>query len=385
MNPIISSFSAIDTQSSCALLAPQIYDGSTLYQDHALLIEKGVIIEIVPQTTIPATYEQYDCGDLLMPGFIDLQVNGGGGVLFNDEPNLKGIKTILQAHQARGTAALLPTLISADDNTIEQGIKAVSQGMKASLPGLLGIHIEGPMINLKRKGIHAAANLRILSDHLIDTICGHHEMVRLVTLAPEIVPLKLIEKLTKAGVIVFAGHTEASPERLKEAIAAGLQGFTHLYNAMPAMESRKPGTTGFAIQAEKSYASIIHDGLHVDPLMVQLAYRSKPKGKLFLVSDAMSSIGAIQNQFQLDDQMIYLRDGRLVNADGTLAGAHLDMAQALLNTLHSIDIPLIDALAMATSIPAQIIQSIQYGYLKKGNKAMINVLKDDKISPVFFK
>lgn len=368
-----------------ALLAPSIFDGVILHSHSALLIQDDHIIDLVSQSHIPTEYPQYAFEGTLFPGLLDLQVNGGGGVLFNDDPTIQGLTTIIEAHQNLGTAAILPTLITADDKTILAGLKSIKSGIEQQLPGLLGIHIEGPMINPKRKGIHKLSNIRTLNEKIIEEICNNTEFTRLITLAPEMVPLKLIEKLSNAGVIIFAGHTEASPNQLDEAISAGLTGFTHLYNAMPQMESRNPGTTGFAIQSKTAYASIIHDTYHVHPLMVKLAYQSKPKGTLFLVSDAMSSLGSDQTKFILDDQTIYVKDGRLTNKTGTLAGAHVDMATSILNSMQYLDISLEDVLAMGTSTPANVIHSQQYGYLKNGYKAAINHLKDGKITPVLLK
>lgn len=366
-----------------ALNAPRIFDGEIFHDNAAILIEDNLIQTIVSQDNIPAEYQSQQYNGLLLPGMIDLQVNGGGGVLFNDEPTISGLNTIITAHRQRGTAALLPTLITADDKTISNALNAVAEGIKDNMPGLLGIHIEGPMINPKRKGIHKLENIRTLSAELIDEICHYQNFTRIVTLAPEMVSLSLIEKLNKAGVIVFAGHTEASPSCITDAIAAGLKGFTHLYNAMPKMESRNPGTTGYAIQSNDTYASIIHDTFHVDPLMVKLAYQSKPKGKLFLVSDAMSSIGSNQSHFILDDQTIYVQEGRLTNSTGTLAGAHVDMVTSVLNSAHLLDIPLCEALAMGTSIPAKVIDNNRYGLIKNGYQAFINEMKGDKIIPIF--
>lgn len=375
----------IEQSQPYALLAPSIFDGVILHSDSALLMENGTIVDLTPQSKVPDHYPQYALEGTLLPGFIDLQVNGGGGILFNDQPTILGLQKILNAHQSLGTAALLPTLITADDQTLLAGLQAVEEGIKQDMEGLLGIHIEGPMINPKRKGIHKLENIRTLNEAIIEEICQKKAFTRLITLAPEMVPLQLIERLSNAGVIIFAGHTEASPSRLNEAVAAGVKGFTHLYNAMPQMASRNPQTTGYAIQSKETYASIIHDTYHVDPLMVKLAYQSKPQGTLFLVSDAMSSIGSDQTSFTLDDQTIYVKEGRLTNIEGTLSGAHIDMATSALNSAELLDISLEEALAMGTSIPAKIIQSNQYGYFKKGYKAVINQLKSGKIMPVSLK
>ncbi|MHC5224895.1 N-acetylglucosamine-6-phosphate deacetylase [Ignatzschineria sp. LJL83] len=371
-------------QEKLAYVAPVIFDGETLHRNRAILVDHQQITAIVAKHQIPTDYKIVEIKGTILPGFLDLQVNGGGGVLFNDQPNIEGLKTIIQAHQNLGTSAILPTLITADDQTISKGLHAVQKGIEQNLSGLLGIHIEGPMINPERKGIHKLSNIRILSDTLIDEICAHQEFTRLITLAPEMVSLKLIEKLSNTGVIVFAGHTEASPERLQEAVLAGLQGFTHLYNAMPQMESRNPSTTGFAIQSKETFTSIIHDTFHVDPLMVKLAYQSKPKGTLFLVSDAMSSIGSDQEQFILDDQTIYVQEGKLTNATGTLAGAHVDMATSVLNSISYLDISESEAFTMGTSIPATVIHSQQYGFLKPGFKAFLNQYHNNKIRPICY-
>ena len=388
-----------------ALVAPIIFDGVQLLKESAILLRNGLIEEIIPSQNIPSPYVIKEYSGTLLPGFIDLQVNGGGGILFNEAPNIAGISQILKAHRARGTAALLPTLITATDAVIKKGLKAVSEGMEQKLPGLLGIHIEGPMINPDRKGIHKLENIRLLSDEMIDLICSYPQIPRLITLAPEMVPIPVIEKLTQSGAIIFAGHTECSPSHLNDALAAGIKGFTHLYNAMPQMSSRNPATTGYAIQSKESYASIINDTFHVDPLMVKLAYQSKPKGKLFIVSDAMSSIGSDQKEFYLDDQLIYVNQGRLINSQGTLAGAHIDMAGSILNAINLLDIPLDEALAMGTSIPASIIHHNNscnhhaddhighhknqksfrnYGFLQKEAPAYINLLKEGAIIPLNF-
>lgn len=370
-----------------AFIAPSIFDGVILHSQCALLIEHHTIVAIVPQDQIPQEYSIQNFPGMLAPGFIDLQVNGGGGILFNDAPNLIGLQKILSAHLSMGTHALLPTLITANDAIIESALSALSYGVEKKTAGLLGIHIEGPMINPKRKGIHHEPNIRTLSETIIDQICAEDHFVRLVTLAPECVELSLIERLTQHGVIVFAGHTKASPDRLKEAISAGLKGFTHLFNAMPQMESRNPKTTGFALQDQTSYASIIHDQFHVDPFMVKLAYQSKPKGKLFLVSDAMSTVGSQNQQFLLDGQPIFVKEGRLVNSEGTLAGAHIDMAQSVLNSTKNLNISLIEAIKLGTTYPAELIQNPRqtiprYGLLKKGFQAAINHYHDNRFEPI---
>ncbi|PWD88214.1 N-acetylglucosamine-6-phosphate deacetylase [Ignatzschineria cameli] len=378
-----------------ALVAPTIFDGEQLHQESAILLKNGLVEEILSANKIPSNYRVKEYHGTLLPGFIDLQVNGGGGLLFNDAPHLTGIQQILKAHRTRGTAALLPTLITATDKVIREGLEAVAEGLKQGVPGLLGIHIEGPMINPERKGIHKAANIRLLSDEMIDLICDYPKMPRLITLAPEMVPLTIIEKLTESGAIIFAGHTECAPNQLNEALAAGVKGFTHLYNAMPQMSSRNPATTGYALQSKESYASIINDTFHVDPLMVKLAYQSKPKGKLFLVSDAMSSIGSDQKAFYLDEQQIYVEQGRLTNSQGTLAGAHIDMARSILNAIQLLDISLSEALAMGTSIPAKVLQQSAknssdqgsnrgYGFLHKGSPSYLNLLSDEMITPLNF-
>ncbi len=377
--------------SKIALIAPSIFDGVILHSHCALLIDGKRVDAITPLNKIPQEYMPHHFSGMLSPGFIDLQVNGGGGLLFNDAPTLTALKTILNAHYQQGTHALLPTLITADDKTIEAGLKSVVEAAAKGIEGVAGIHIEGPMINPERKGIHHEPNIRQLSESIIEQICDTKEVTRLITLAPETLDLALIEKLSHHGVIVFAGHTKASPSLLQEAVAAGLKGFTHLFNAMPQMESRAPNSAGFAISDETTFASIIHDTLHVDPLMVKLAYQSKPKGKLYLVSDAMSLIGAKEKSFKLDGQMIYLKEGKLVNQGGTLAGAHIDMAKSVLNSAEKLAIPLTEAIQLGTTYPANVLEldpayqqgeRPRFGLLKRGYTAAVNHYYQGKFEPI---
>ena len=374
--------------------APSLFDGEAFLLEQTLLINRdNDLIEAVfnPKnredrkaiSTLSPNIPQSTITGILTPGFIDLQVNGGGGILFNDEPTLDGLKTILNAHLSIGTHALLPTLITPTDEVIMQALDAIEAGIKANLNGLLGIHLEGPMINPLRKGIHKEENIHIPSEAVLTRLIeangrfGHI----LITLAPETVPMVLIKRLTDAGITVFAGHTKADPDTLNAAKLSGLSGFTHLYNAMPPMESRNPGTLGFAITDETSYASIIHDGYHIDPIMVKLAIEAKPDGKLFLITDAMATTGSDLKKFILDGKEIYYNKGRLVDHNGTLAGAHLSLATAVINT-HQLGYSLEKSIKMASLYPAMAIQNTHYGKIKKGYRAAFNRYDEGQFFPL---
>ncbi len=370
---------------SYTLSAPTLFNGEEWLAHQVISIENGVISAIEPnnQKQTGENHLHFEDG-FLTASFIDLQVNGGGGVLFNDEPNLEGIRTILSAHQKLGTGAILPTLITADDATMINALAAAAEAQASNLEGVLGIHLEGPMLNPKKRGIHNSALFRTLSQTMLNALTTHNYGKVLLTVAPEMIDLSLLLELTNHGIYLFAGHTEASPDTLAEAINYGLHGFTHLYNAMPQMSSRDPNTTGFALVDENSYASIIGDGLHIDPLMLLLATRTKPKGKLFFVSDSMRTTGSNMTQFQLDQRTIYLKEGHLVDEQNTLAGAHLSMADNVANALKfGIDLPL--ALNMASRYPAEALNINQLGRIEVGRRAMINHITLDpfKVTPIY--
>lgn len=302
----------------------------------------------------PAGAAIVDCGgELLLPGFIDTQVNGGGGVLFNDAPSVETIATIAAAHRRFGTTGLLPTLISDDLGVVAAAIRAVDDAIGAGVPGILGIHIEGPFLSFARRGIHDAARLRTIDREAVALLGSAQHGRTLVTLAPECVDPADIAALVAAGVIVAAGHSEADYDTVHAAIGAGLTGFTHLFNAMSPLVNRAPGMTGAALDDDRTTAGLIVDGHHVHPAAIRIALKAKGHERLMLVTDAMALTGIDDDHFILQGRRILREGDRLVDAEGTLAGSTLTMADAVRNMIAQTGIDLRRAVAMASATPAR--------------------------------
>ena len=290
-------------------------------------------------------------GGWLVPGFVDTQVNGGGDVLFNDAQDVATIARIGAAHVRYGTTAFLPTLISGTLNTIARALDAVDAAIAQGVPGVVGVHIEGPFLSVERKGIHDAGNFRPLDDAALALLTRPRRGVVMVTLAPEHSPSDAIRALADAGVIVSIGHSNASYEQTREAIAAGARGITHLFNAMSGLHHREPGVVGAALEDPSLYCGLIVDGAHVHPAAVRVALASRPLGRFMLVTDAMPSVGGERSEFMLNGELIRVEDGVCLNEAGTLAGCDLDMASAVRN-MHGLGVPVEDALAMASTNPS---------------------------------
>ena len=319
-------------------------------------------------------------GQLLLPGFNDVQVNGGGGVMFNDEPNVDGIRAIAAAHRAYGTTGLMPTLISDDLDTVEAGIAAIDEAIETGVPGVLGIHLEGPFLNAEKKGAHDANKFRVLDKEAITLLSSLRHGKTMITLAPETTSPELIRELVNAGVIVAAGHTNATYEEIRVALDAGVSGFTHLFNAMSPLTSRAPGVVGAALDDQQSWCGLIVDGYHVHPAALRIAIASKPRGRCLLVTDAMSSVGAADKAFKLGGRPVTVADGRCVTADGTLAGSDLDMAAAVQNTTSMLKLDLAEAVRMASEYPAEAIGlGNTLGRIEAGSRANL-VLADDQLN-----
>ncbi len=302
---------------------------------------------------MPATAGRVDlAGGFLLSGFIDCQVNGGGGILLNDHPTVDGISAIAAAHRRFGTTGMLPTLISDDLSTVARTIVAVDAAIVAGVPGILGLHIEGPFLNEGKRGIHDATKFRTLDAAAIELLSSLKYGKTLVTLAPELTDDASIKALVARGVIVVAGHSLATYERMQSAFAAGLRGVTHVYNAMTQLESRAPGVVGATFDHPDCFAGIIADGHHSHPASMRVAYKMMGPERLMLVTDAMPSVGAAQKEFQLAGQHITVTDGMCRSADGTLAGSDLDMASAVSNAMSMMKIDLATAAAMASKTPA---------------------------------
>ena len=291
-------------------------------------------------------------GGLLAPGFIDTQVNGGGGVLFNDEPTPEGIAAIGAAHRTYGTTGFLPTLISDDLEVIERAIDATTEAIARGVPGVLGLHIEGPFLNAARKGVHDASKFRTLDEAAVELLSRPTGGVTLVTLAPETTDPETISALAARGVVIAAGHTDATYEQTRSALEAGVTGFTHLFNAMSPLSHRAPGAVGAALESRTAWCGLIVDGRHVDSVVLKLALRCRPMDRFMLVTDAMPGVGHDQPWFTLQGKRIEVRDGVCVDPNGTLAGSHLDMAGAVRNAMTMMDLTAAEALEMASASPA---------------------------------
>lgn len=321
--------------------------------DVAVVIAGERIRAVVPESALPAAIPCRDLsGALLLPGFIDTQVNGGAGVLFNDSPSVEGIEAIAAAHRRYGTTGFLPTLISDEPEVIAAGIAAVDEAIGRGIPGVLGIHIEGPFLNVGRKGIHDPERIRTIDRDSVALLTRPGRGVRMVTLAPEKVGPEVIAELSWAGARVSAGHTEATAAQIFEALDHGLKGFTHLFNAMSPLRARAPGTVGAALYDERGWCGIIVDGKHVDPVTLKLALRATDARRLMLVTDAMPTVGAANKRFELQGRAITVQDGVCVDANGTLAGSDLDMASAVRNCVSLAGTSLETAVAMASAHPA---------------------------------
>ncbi|WND04076.1 N-acetylglucosamine-6-phosphate deacetylase [Temperatibacter marinus] len=350
-------------------------------EGHDLLIE-GEYIKALESDISCEGITQIDCkGDLLIPGFIDVQVNGGGGALFNADPSVETIKTIGAAHRIYGTSAFLPTLISDTLETVKKAISAVEAAIEQGVPGVIGIHLEGPFLNPVKKGIHNADKFRVLDDEAVEVLTSLSKGVTHITLAPEQTTPQMVEKLVARGAVLSAGHTAATYEQMMQAVDAGVTGFTHLYNAMTGLDSRAPGVVGAALTTPATYAGIISDGFHVHPASIEAAIKAKGISKMMLVSDAMPCVGAVNKSFTLEGLEITVEEGKCTGPDGTLAGSDLDMISAVRNTAAWTSVTYEESVYMASKTPADFLGvSDQYGSLEVGKKA--NILQIDAAGKV---
>jgi N-acetylglucosamine-6-phosphate deacetylase len=362
-----------------ALVNGRILDGRGFVDGMGVVVDGGRIVAVAPEAeALTQADTRFDlAGGRLAPGFVDVQVNGGGGVLFNDELSVEAIEAIGAAHRRFGTTGFLPTLISEDLGAIDRALRAVEAAIAAGVPGVLGVHVEGPFLNAARAGIHDKAKFRVL-DERASTLLSSLKVGRtVVTLAPERTEPGTIRQLVQAGVVVAAGHTDADYDQISAARDAGLSGFTHLFNAMSPMTSRAPGAVGAALEDQGSFCGIILDGRHVHPAVLRIALRCKPLDRFMLVTDAMPSVGLADKTFTLQGQTITVRDGVCVAADGTLAGSDLDMAAAVRNAVALLGVDLPDAIRMASVHPAQFIGlDHEIGRITPGQRADLVLLND---------
>lgn len=345
--------------------------------DLCVIVEDGHIVAVVPGAA-PAGAKTIDLqGRYLVPGFIDTQVNGGGDVLFNDAPDVDGLRRIAQAHRRYGTTGLMPTLISDDVAVMLRAIAAVREAIAQGVPGILGIHLEGPYLASARKGVHNPDKFHTPDADELDRIASLGVGKTMLTLAPERFDNATLQALAARGVLVCAGHTAADYERLREAFAHGVRGVTHLFNAMTPMGSREPGGVGAAIEDPNSWCGVIVDGEHVHDASLRIAIAAKPRGKIMLVTDAMPPVGGEQEDFVLYGQTMTCRNGKCSTADGTLAGSALDMATAVRNTVQRLGLPLDEACRMASTYPAEFLGlGHELGRIAPGYRADLVVLDE---------
>ena len=363
-----------------ALVNGRILAGERIVTGQTVLLADGRI-EAIALPTDPRCRDAASVdleGQLLLPGFIDVQVNGGGGVLFNDDPSPESIRAIGAAHRQYGTTGFLPTLISDDLDTIAQAIAAVQSSLDARRPGALGIHIEGPFLNWARRGVHDPKHLRRLDNGVISLLCSLRGGRTVLTLAPEMATADMIAQLTAGGILVSAGHSDASYAQTAAAIAHGVRGFTHLFNAMAPLAPREPGIVGAALYDANTWCGIIVDGHHVDPVMLKLALRCKRHDRFMLVTDAMPPVGSPATSFVLQGRTIHVVDGVCRDENGTLAGTGLDMATAVRNAVHLLDLSVVEAARMASEYPAGFLGlDDELGRIAPGFRANLVLMDDD--------
>ena len=345
----------------------------------AVLVENGRVAALLADADLPDDVQRHDLnGGCLVPGFIDLQVNGGGGVLFNNDTSVEAIASIGRAHRTFGTTGFLPTLISDDAEVMAQAIEATRAAIAARVPGVLGIHLEGPYLAPARKGTHDAGKFRVPDADEVAMATSLDNGVTFITLAPERVPSATIRAMVERGAIVNAGHTAGSYEDTRAGIEAGVTGFTHLYNAMTPLQGREPGVVGAALEDAGSWCGVIVDGVHVHPASLRVAINAKPRGKVFLVTDAMPMVGADDPSFDLYGETITAVDGVVRNAAGSLAGSALDMASAVRNSVALLGLPLDEAVRMASTYPAEFLGlGGTHGRIAAGCNADLALLDDD--------
>ncbi|MBX3713081.1 MAG: N-acetylglucosamine-6-phosphate deacetylase [Lysobacter sp.] len=369
--------------SRIALVNARVLVGESLREGFAVVIEGGRIVTICDETALPRDCTLRDLGGrTLLPGFIDVQVNGGGGVLFNNAPTVDTLRRIAEAHRRFGTTGLLPTLISDDVAVMRDAIAAVREAIAQGVPGILGIHLEGPYLAAARKGTHDAGKFRVPDEDEIALAASLDNGVTLLTLAPECVPDATLRAFATRGVVLCAGHTAATYEQTRAGLDAGIRGFTHLYNAMTSLQGREPGVVGAALEDRDSWCGIIVDGHHVHPASLRVALAAKPRGRLVLVTDAMPPVGADDPSYTLYGETITVHDGVLRNAAGALAGSALDMASAVRNTVAWLGVTLEEAARMASTYAADWIGLGDVrGRIAPGHRADL-VLLDDGLQVV---
>jgi N-acetylglucosamine-6-phosphate deacetylase len=356
----------------------RLFDGERMIDDHALLVEDGAVAAVVPVAQRPLGAESLDLGGgILAPGLVDWQVNGGGGVLFNETTTVAGIRAIVEAHRTDGTTSLLPTLITDVPQKLEAALAAAAEAWR-NVPGALGIHVEGPFIDVRRKGAHPVEFIRMMTREDADRLVAAKAGVMVVTLAPAAVADDLIARLAQRGIVVSIGHAEATAEEAQAAFKAGASAVTHLYNAMSQLGHRQPGLVGAALADPGIFCGFIADGHHVHETAARAAFNAKGADGIALISDAMPPAAGGPKMFRLEGRRVTQVGTRLTLDDGTLAGAAITLMDAVRYATRTLGIDLADALKMATLTPARLLRvDDRIGRLKPGYRADLVHLGDD--------
>ena len=362
-----------------ALTGCRIFTGENFLEDHAVVIEGGRIRAVLPRTDLPDIDLRDLGGGLLAPGFIDVQVNGGGGALLNDSPTVETVRTIAAAHRRFGTVGMLPTVITDAPGIIRQAVDSVAEAMVQNIPGVLGIHIEGPFLDVARKGAHVARFIREMEQGDVEELSGFASRLPvMLTLAPNRVDPAMVKALSARGVLVSLGHSDASYGEARLALDAGAGAFTHLYNAMSQMNGREPGMVGAALSDADSYAGIIADGHHVHDVALRVAFSAKNPARMMLITDAMPTAAGGPSSFALQGREVRRTGTRLELSDGTLAGSNLTMDEALRYCVQTLGLDLALCLRMASLNPATFLgRDHELGRIAPGHVASLVQLGDD--------
>jgi N-acetylglucosamine-6-phosphate deacetylase len=361
-----------------ALTGARVFDGEAMRDGLAVVIEGARIRDVVPANKLDRGLEVHALrGGILAPGFIDVQVNGGGGALLNDNPTIDTVKRIAGSHRKFGTTGMLPTVITDAPAVLAQAIASVKAARDAKVPGILGIHIEGPFLDRDRKGAHDPNFIREMTAQDVEQIANAGCGTVMLTLAPNRVEPALIQLLASQQVLVSLGHSNATMVEIQPALKAGARAFTHIFNAMSQLTGREPGMVGTALYDEQSYCGLIADGLHVHDAAMKVAIAAKPKSRMMLVSDAMPAAAGGPDVFELQGRTVRREDGRLILEDGTLAGSNLTMDEAVRYCVTKLDVSLNDALRMASLNPASFMRcDHELGRVKPGYLASLVHLSD---------
>jgi N-acetylglucosamine-6-phosphate deacetylase len=362
-----------------ALTGARVFDGESIREGLAVVIDGPRIVDVGPEQALAPDLDRRSLrGGLLAPGFIDVQVNGGGGALLNENPAIDTVRRIAESHRKFGTTGMLPTVITDAPDVLSKAVSAVRAARAGFVPGILGIHIEGPFLDTERKGAHEAKFIRAMTREDVERItaldCGNV----MLTLAPNLVSPDFIRALSERGVLVSLGHADASLAEASQALASGARAFTHLFNAMSQMNGREPGMVGAALADPQSFCGLIADGFHVHDAVMKVALAAKLRGRIMLITDAMPTAAGGPDSFALQGRAVHLVNGKLVLDDGTLAGSNLTMDEAVRYCVKRLGAGLENALRMASLNPAAFLgHEHELGRIKSGYLASLVHLSDD--------